>query len=180
MPRVPGPEVSLESTTFTCIICFVMLKVSTGETVEVTGGQKQLPLPHFHTPSSLCSTISDAFVFIILELGYPENSLLLIAPYFLLLDVFIVWHLLFLWITALPIFCFSPSRLSSYLRQVIDPVAPRYTALSGSYTVPVSIPEAKVEMKEVAKHPKVRAWFNNLQSHQFLKIKLNICQHLSS
>lgn len=73
-----------------------MLKVSTGETVEVTGGQKQLPLPYFHTPSSLCSTISDAFVFIILELGYPENCLLLIAPYFLLLDVFIVWHLLFL------------------------------------------------------------------------------------
>lgn len=55
------------------------------------------------------------------------------------------------------LFCFSPSRLSSYLCQVIDPVAPRYTALSGSYAVPVSIPEAQVEMKEVARHPKVRA-----------------------
>lgn len=39
--------------------------------------------------------------------------------------------------------------------QVIDPVAPRYTALSSSYVVPVSVPEAKEEMKEVAKHPKV-------------------------
>ncbi|XP_062303680.1 bifunctional glutamate/proline--tRNA ligase isoform X4 [Osmerus eperlanus] len=38
--------------------------------------------------------------------------------------------------------------------KVIDPVAPRYTALSGSYVVPVSIPEAQEEMKEVAKHPK--------------------------
>lgn len=50
---------------------------------------------------------------------------------------------------------FSRHRPSSDLCQVIDPVAPRYTALSGSYTVPVSIPEAKVEKKEVAKHPKV-------------------------
>lgn len=39
--------------------------------------------------------------------------------------------------------------------QVIDPVAPRYTALSSSYVVPVSVPEATEEMKEVAKHPKV-------------------------
>ncbi|KAM6942734.1 bifunctional glutamate/proline--tRNA ligase [Xenentodon cancila] len=38
--------------------------------------------------------------------------------------------------------------------KVIDPVAPRYSALSSSYTVPVSIPEATEEMKEVAKHPK--------------------------
>ncbi|XP_029978748.1 bifunctional glutamate/proline--tRNA ligase isoform X3 [Sphaeramia orbicularis] len=38
--------------------------------------------------------------------------------------------------------------------KVIDPVAPRYTALSSSYVVPVSIPEAAEEMKEVAKHPK--------------------------
>ncbi|XP_061876691.1 bifunctional glutamate/proline--tRNA ligase isoform X5 [Entelurus aequoreus] len=38
--------------------------------------------------------------------------------------------------------------------KVIDPVAPRYTALSSSYVVPVSVPEAKEEMKEVAKHPK--------------------------
>uniref|UniRef100_A0A8C6PTQ0 Bifunctional glutamate/proline--tRNA ligase n=1 Tax=Nothobranchius furzeri TaxID=105023 RepID=A0A8C6PTQ0_NOTFU len=38
--------------------------------------------------------------------------------------------------------------------KVIDPVAPRYTALSSSYVVPVSVPEASEEMKEVAKHPK--------------------------
>ncbi|XP_034427506.1 bifunctional glutamate/proline--tRNA ligase isoform X8 [Hippoglossus hippoglossus] len=38
--------------------------------------------------------------------------------------------------------------------KVIDPVAPRYTALSTSYVVPVSISEAKEEMKEVVKHPK--------------------------
>ncbi|XP_034040997.1 bifunctional glutamate/proline--tRNA ligase isoform X3 [Thalassophryne amazonica] len=38
--------------------------------------------------------------------------------------------------------------------KVIDPVAPRYTALSRSYVVPVSIPEAVEEMKEAAKHPK--------------------------
>ncbi|XP_051918384.1 bifunctional glutamate/proline--tRNA ligase isoform X5 [Hippocampus zosterae] len=38
--------------------------------------------------------------------------------------------------------------------KVIDPVAPRYTALSSSYAVPVSVPEAAEEVKEVAKHPK--------------------------
>ncbi|XP_044059668.1 bifunctional glutamate/proline--tRNA ligase isoform X2 [Siniperca chuatsi] len=38
--------------------------------------------------------------------------------------------------------------------KVIDPVAPRYTALSSSYVVPVSVPEATEEIKEVAKHPK--------------------------
>ncbi|XP_025763708.1 bifunctional glutamate/proline--tRNA ligase isoform X3 [Oreochromis niloticus] len=38
--------------------------------------------------------------------------------------------------------------------KVIDPVAPRYTALSSSYVVPVSVPEATEEMKEIAKHPK--------------------------
>ncbi|XP_041837203.1 bifunctional glutamate/proline--tRNA ligase isoform X3 [Melanotaenia boesemani] len=38
--------------------------------------------------------------------------------------------------------------------KVIDPVAPRYTALSSSYVVPVFVPEATEEMKEVAKHPK--------------------------
>ncbi|KAF7652206.1 hypothetical protein LDENG_00099990 [Lucifuga dentata] len=38
--------------------------------------------------------------------------------------------------------------------KVIDPVAPRYTALSSSYIVPVSVPEAAEEMKEAAKHPK--------------------------
>uniref|UniRef100_A0A8C7U884 Bifunctional glutamate/proline--tRNA ligase n=1 Tax=Oncorhynchus mykiss TaxID=8022 RepID=A0A8C7U884_ONCMY len=37
---------------------------------------------------------------------------------------------------------------------IIDPVAPRYTALSGSYSVPVVIPEATEEMKEAVKHPK--------------------------
>ncbi|XP_015252640.1 PREDICTED: bifunctional glutamate/proline--tRNA ligase isoform X3 [Cyprinodon variegatus] len=38
--------------------------------------------------------------------------------------------------------------------KVIDPIAPRYTALSSSYVVPVSVLEATEEMKEVAKHPK--------------------------
>uniref|UniRef100_A0A672T1W6 Bifunctional glutamate/proline--tRNA ligase n=1 Tax=Sinocyclocheilus grahami TaxID=75366 RepID=A0A672T1W6_SINGR len=37
---------------------------------------------------------------------------------------------------------------------VIDPIAPRYTALLSSQFVPVCISEAKEEMKEVAKHPK--------------------------
>uniref|UniRef100_A0A8D0CJ94 Bifunctional glutamate/proline--tRNA ligase n=1 Tax=Scleropages formosus TaxID=113540 RepID=A0A8D0CJ94_SCLFO len=37
---------------------------------------------------------------------------------------------------------------------VIDPVAPRYTALLESQVVPVSIPEAQQEVKEAAKHPK--------------------------
>uniref|UniRef100_A0A9J8CQ61 Bifunctional glutamate/proline--tRNA ligase n=1 Tax=Cyprinus carpio carpio TaxID=630221 RepID=A0A9J8CQ61_CYPCA len=37
---------------------------------------------------------------------------------------------------------------------VIDPIAPRYTALLNSQVVPVCISEAKEEMKEVAKHPK--------------------------
>ncbi|KAI9517973.1 hypothetical protein NQZ68_001143 [Dissostichus eleginoides] len=37
---------------------------------------------------------------------------------------------------------------------VIDPVAPRFTALSSSYVVPVTVSEAKEEMKEMAKHPK--------------------------
>lgn len=40
---------------------------------------------------------------------------------------------------------------------MIDPVAPRYTALSSSYVVPVTIPDAAEENKEVAKHPKVGA-----------------------
>ncbi|XP_010903380.3 bifunctional glutamate/proline--tRNA ligase isoform X1 [Esox lucius] len=38
--------------------------------------------------------------------------------------------------------------------KVIDPVAPRYTALSASYSVPVIIPDALEEMKEAVKHPK--------------------------
>uniref|UniRef100_A0A8B9G0M4 Bifunctional glutamate/proline--tRNA ligase n=1 Tax=Amazona collaria TaxID=241587 RepID=A0A8B9G0M4_9PSIT len=37
---------------------------------------------------------------------------------------------------------------------VIDPVAPRYTALLKDAVVAVNIPEAQEEMKEVAKHPK--------------------------
>ncbi|KAF7212688.1 transcript variant X1 [Nothobranchius furzeri] len=45
-------------------------------------------------------------------------------------------------------------KVDAFTRSVIDPVAPRYTALSSSYVVPVSVPEASEEMKEVAKHPK--------------------------
>ncbi|XP_056134251.1 bifunctional glutamate/proline--tRNA ligase isoform X2 [Lampris incognitus] len=45
-------------------------------------------------------------------------------------------------------------KIWAFNKKVIDPVAPRYTALSSSYVVPVSIPEAKEEMKEAAKHPK--------------------------
>uniref|UniRef100_A0A8C6VY94 Bifunctional glutamate/proline--tRNA ligase n=1 Tax=Nothobranchius furzeri TaxID=105023 RepID=A0A8C6VY94_NOTFU len=45
-------------------------------------------------------------------------------------------------------------KIWSFNKKVIDPVAPRYTALSSSYVVPVSVPEASEEMKEVAKHPK--------------------------
>uniref|UniRef100_A0A1A8L4V1 Bifunctional glutamate/proline--tRNA ligase n=1 Tax=Nothobranchius pienaari TaxID=704102 RepID=A0A1A8L4V1_9TELE len=45
-------------------------------------------------------------------------------------------------------------KIWSFNKKVIDPVAPRYTALSSSYMVPVSVPEASEEMKEVAKHPK--------------------------
>lgn len=39
--------------------------------------------------------------------------------------------------------------------QVIDPVAPRYVALLKKEVVPVHVPDAQEEMKEVAKHPKV-------------------------
>eukprot|EP00066_Takifugu_rubripes_P018570 XP_011607836.1 PREDICTED: bifunctional glutamate/proline--tRNA ligase isoform X1 [Takifugu rubripes] len=45
-------------------------------------------------------------------------------------------------------------KIWAFNKKVIDPVAPRYTALSSSYAVPISIPEAKEEMNEVAKHPK--------------------------
>ncbi|XP_051797807.1 bifunctional glutamate/proline--tRNA ligase isoform X2 [Acanthochromis polyacanthus] len=45
-------------------------------------------------------------------------------------------------------------KIWAFNKKVIDPVAPRYTALSSSYVVPVSVPEAVEEMKEVAKHPK--------------------------
>ncbi|XP_059208523.1 bifunctional glutamate/proline--tRNA ligase isoform X2 [Centropristis striata] len=45
-------------------------------------------------------------------------------------------------------------KIWAFNKKVIDPVAPRYTALSSSYVVPVSVSEAKEEFKEVAKHPK--------------------------
>lgn len=45
-------------------------------------------------------------------------------------------------------------KIWAFNKKVIDPVAPRYTALSSSYVVPVSIPEATEGKKEVAKHPK--------------------------
>ncbi|KAM6950221.1 bifunctional glutamate/proline--tRNA ligase isoform 2-T2 [Lycodopsis pacificus] len=45
-------------------------------------------------------------------------------------------------------------KIWAFNKKVIDPVAPRYTALSSSYVVPVSVSEATEEMKEVAKHPK--------------------------
>uniref|UniRef100_F7GED1 Bifunctional glutamate/proline--tRNA ligase n=1 Tax=Ornithorhynchus anatinus TaxID=9258 RepID=F7GED1_ORNAN len=38
--------------------------------------------------------------------------------------------------------------------EVIDPIAPRYVALLQNEVVPVNIPEAQEEIKEVAKHPK--------------------------
>lgn len=70
------------------------------------------------------------------------------------------------------LFLFGAALLSLFLTssfcsppQVIDPVAPRYTALSSSYAVPVSVPEAKEEMKEVAKHPKVRSCLNHLHTY---------------
>ncbi|XP_048106277.1 bifunctional glutamate/proline--tRNA ligase [Alosa alosa] len=45
-------------------------------------------------------------------------------------------------------------KIWAFNKKVIDPVAPRFTALSESQFVPVSIAGAKEEMKEVAKHPK--------------------------
>ncbi|XP_054136277.1 bifunctional glutamate/proline--tRNA ligase isoform X4 [Melozone crissalis] len=45
-------------------------------------------------------------------------------------------------------------KIWSFNKKVIDPVAPRYTALLKDAVVPVNIPEAQEEMKEVAKHPK--------------------------
>ncbi|XP_075563464.1 bifunctional glutamate/proline--tRNA ligase [Pelecanus crispus] len=45
-------------------------------------------------------------------------------------------------------------KIWSFNKKVIDPVAPRYTALLKDAVVPVNIPEAEEEMKEVAKHPK--------------------------
>ncbi|XP_055010679.1 bifunctional glutamate/proline--tRNA ligase isoform X2 [Boleophthalmus pectinirostris] len=45
-------------------------------------------------------------------------------------------------------------KIWAFNKKVIDPVAPRYTALSSSYVVPVSIPGATEGKKEVPKHPK--------------------------
>uniref|UniRef100_A0A452IAN6 Uncharacterized protein n=1 Tax=Gopherus agassizii TaxID=38772 RepID=A0A452IAN6_9SAUR len=45
-------------------------------------------------------------------------------------------------------------KIWSFNKKVIDPVAPRYTALLKDEVVTVNIPEALEEMKEVAKHPK--------------------------
>jgi len=45
-------------------------------------------------------------------------------------------------------------KIWAFNKKVIDPVAPRYTALSSSYVVPVSVAEAPEEMKEAARHPK--------------------------
>ncbi|KAJ8289595.1 hypothetical protein GJAV_G00003130 [Gymnothorax javanicus] len=45
-------------------------------------------------------------------------------------------------------------KIWAFNKKVIDPVAPRYTALLGSDVVPVFIPEAAEDMKEVARHPK--------------------------
>uniref|UniRef100_A0A8C3CYK5 Bifunctional glutamate/proline--tRNA ligase n=1 Tax=Cairina moschata TaxID=8855 RepID=A0A8C3CYK5_CAIMO len=45
-------------------------------------------------------------------------------------------------------------KLRAICKKVIDPVAPRYTALLKDAVVPVNVPEAQEEMKEVAKHPK--------------------------
>lgn len=134
------------------------------------------PSSHCHKPWSLCSAINDSSVSLFITfitspftlswdillsnhnlICHPENCLCVISHYFVLLYLFTVW--LFFNKILVCFLCFSPSCVSYCLRQVIDPVAPRYTALSSSYAVPVSIPEAKEEMNEVAKHPKVRAWF---------------------
>ncbi|XP_019372022.1 PREDICTED: bifunctional glutamate/proline--tRNA ligase [Gavialis gangeticus] len=45
-------------------------------------------------------------------------------------------------------------KIWAFNKKVIDPVAPRYTALLKDEMVTVNIPEAVEEMKEVAKHPK--------------------------
>ncbi|XP_019405038.1 PREDICTED: bifunctional glutamate/proline--tRNA ligase isoform X5 [Crocodylus porosus] len=45
-------------------------------------------------------------------------------------------------------------KIWAFNKKVIDPVAPRYTALLKNEMVTVNIPEAVEEMKEVAKHPK--------------------------
>ncbi|KAJ7341064.1 hypothetical protein JRQ81_004757, partial [Phrynocephalus forsythii] len=45
-------------------------------------------------------------------------------------------------------------KLRAICKKVIDPVAPRYTALLKEEVVTVNIPEAQEDVKEVAKHPK--------------------------
>uniref|UniRef100_A0A8B9JDW8 Bifunctional glutamate/proline--tRNA ligase n=1 Tax=Astyanax mexicanus TaxID=7994 RepID=A0A8B9JDW8_ASTMX len=45
-------------------------------------------------------------------------------------------------------------KIWAFNKKVIDPVAPRFSALLKQQVVPISIPEAKEEMKEAAKHPK--------------------------
>ncbi|XP_048353202.1 bifunctional glutamate/proline--tRNA ligase isoform X5 [Sphaerodactylus townsendi] len=45
-------------------------------------------------------------------------------------------------------------KIWSFNKKVIDPVAPRYTALLKDEVITVHVPEAQGEMKEVAKHPK--------------------------
>ncbi|XP_018427718.1 PREDICTED: bifunctional glutamate/proline--tRNA ligase isoform X3 [Nanorana parkeri] len=45
-------------------------------------------------------------------------------------------------------------KLRAICKKVIDPIAPRFTALSRSQVVPVNIPEAEEGVTEVAKHPK--------------------------
>ncbi|MGH0142271.1 UNVERIFIED_CONTAM: hypothetical protein FKN15_075915 [Acipenser sinensis] len=45
-------------------------------------------------------------------------------------------------------------KIWAFNKKVIDPVAPRYTALLKDEVVPVNIPAASEEYKEVAKHPK--------------------------
>ncbi|XP_045443070.1 bifunctional glutamate/proline--tRNA ligase isoform X1 [Pipistrellus kuhlii] len=45
-------------------------------------------------------------------------------------------------------------KLRALCKKVIDPVAPRYVALLKKEVIPVHVPDAREEMKEVAKHPK--------------------------
>ncbi|KAM5163294.1 bifunctional glutamate/proline--tRNA ligase isoform 4-T4 [Mantella aurantiaca] len=45
-------------------------------------------------------------------------------------------------------------KIWAFNKKVIDPIAPRYTALLKSQVVPVNIPEAAEGVTEVAKHPK--------------------------
>ncbi|KAJ1157679.1 hypothetical protein NDU88_010383 [Pleurodeles waltl] len=45
-------------------------------------------------------------------------------------------------------------KIWSFNKKVIDPVAPRFTALLQDDVIVVNIPEAQEEMKKVAKHPK--------------------------